>query len=133
MVEVKFRRSLGKNTADQLFATLTEQRTYWPESWAVIIIGEPFPPNARFHQDYIRIIPPNATELLKGPGGNNIPTDEHDAMELLWEQLSNLSKILQPGDFRHFGGECESHRSEFWGNADFIATAIRSIRELGRL
>lgn len=130
LIEVKFRRSFGRNTADELWGTLTEQRTFWPESYAVIIIGEPFLPNARFHQDYIRVIPPNETELLKGPGGVNIPTDECDAMELLWEQLPNLSKILQPCDFKHFGEEGEYRGREFWNNADFIATAIR---ELGRL
>jgi hypothetical protein len=130
LIEVKFRRSFDRDTADGLFRKLTEQRRHWPESYAVIIIGEPFLPNVRFHQDYIRVIPPNETELLRGPGGIDIPTDERGAMELLWEQLPKLSKIIESCDFKHFGQEGKDRSREFWKNSDFIATAIR---DLGRV
>jgi hypothetical protein len=130
LIEVKFRRSFDRDAADRLYEKLAAQRRYWPDSYAVITIGEPFLPNARFHQDYIRVIPPNETELLRGPAGGRIPTDERDAMGLLWEQLPMLTKIFQLRDFEHFG-EASEHRSrEFWNNTDFIATAIR---ELGRV
>jgi hypothetical protein len=130
LIEVKFRRKFDRETADELFEKLTEQRHDWPESHAVIIIGEPFESNSRFSQDYIRVIPPNETELLKGPRGVNIPTDERGAMALLWEQLPKLSKIVESSDFKYFGEENQHRNNEFWKNADFIATAIR---ELGRI
>lgn len=130
LIEVKFRRTFGRNTADELFATLTEQRCFWPQSYAVIIVGEPFLPEARFHQDYIRVIPPGETALLAGPRGIDIPTDERGAMNLLWEQLPMLTSIFRFRDFEHFGEEKEHRGRDFWNSADFITTAIR---ELGRL
>ena len=44
LIEVKFRRSFGRDTANELFATLTNQRLRWPQSYAVIIVAEPFLP-----------------------------------------------------------------------------------------
>jgi hypothetical protein len=99
-------------------------------AYAVIVVGEPFLPDARFHQDYIRVIPPDQTELLMGPRGIDIPTDEREAMHLLWEQLPMLGKIFKFRDFEHFGEEGTHRGRDFWGEVDFITTAIR---ELGRL
>jgi hypothetical protein len=93
-------------------------------------VGSPFSPHVRFHQDYIRVIPPGETELLRGPTGVNIPTDERDAMRRLWEQLPQLDKIFQLRDFEHFGEEAEQRSREFWKNRDVMAAAIR---ELGRI
>jgi hypothetical protein len=59
---------------------LTDQRMHWPRSYAVLLVGEPFYPDARFHQDYIRVIPPDQTDYLLGPRGIDIPPDEHGAM-----------------------------------------------------
>ena len=130
LIEVKFRRSFDRNTANQLFDALSEQRLFWPQSYAVIVVGEPLLPNARFHQDYIRVIPPDQTELLMGLRGIDIPADERDAMHLLWEQLPMLTTIFRFRDFEHFGEEGAQRGWDFLGDADFITTAIR---ELGRL
>jgi hypothetical protein len=130
LIEVKFRRCFDRETADELFVKLSTQRHFWSESYAVIIMGKPFLPDARFHQDYIRVIPPDGTELLKGPRGVNIPANEHDAMHLLWEQLPMLTKIFRFRDFEHFGEEKEQRGQEFLKGADFITTAIR---DLGRI
>ena len=130
LIEVKYRRTFGRRTADELFATLRDQRSLWPESYAVIIVAEPFIPGARFHQDYIRVIPPHETEVLKGPRGVNIPSDEREAMHLLWEQLPMLTKIFRFRDFDYFSEQGEQRGHDFWSSADFITTAIRELRQL---
>jgi hypothetical protein len=130
LIEVKFRRSFCRATADELFATLSEQREFWPDSYAVVMLGQPFHPAARFHQDYIRVIPPGETERLLGPAGINIPTEEQDAMALLWDQLPTLGRIFRFRDFDQFGEHRDDHGREFFSDADFITAAIR---ELGRL
>jgi hypothetical protein len=93
LIEVKFRRVFTRDTADELVDTITDQRRFWPQSTAVIIIGQPFLEDARFHQDYARVIPPGETGLLKGPRGIDIPSDEGGAMELLWHQLPMLTNF----------------------------------------
>jgi hypothetical protein len=82
---------------------------FWPQSYAVIIVSEPFFPDARFHQDHIRVVPPYQTELLSGARGVDIPSDEREAMNLLWEQLPMLTSIFRFRDFEHFGERGE-HR-----------------------
>jgi len=73
LIEVKYRRVFKKDTAAELFDTLTEQRRFWPQSYAVIILGHPFSSDDRFHQDYIRVVPADGIDLLKGPRGFDIP------------------------------------------------------------
>jgi hypothetical protein len=130
LIEVKFRRRFDRKTADELLTSLREQRRFWPQSSAVIILGQPFLPEARFHQDFIRVIPPNETEILKEPRGIDFPGDEFGAMNLLWEQLPMLTSIFRFRDFEHFGEQGKDRGLDFWTSADFITTAIR---ELGRL
>jgi hypothetical protein len=84
LIELKYRRLFDKETAEELLRTLTYQRKFWPPSFAVIIVGKSsWSDDARFHQDYIRVIPPDETALLKGPRGDDIPTDEPEAMHAL--------------------------------------------------
>ena len=130
LIEVKFRHSLSRDTADELFATLANQRLSWPQSYAVIMVGKPFFQEARFHQDYIRVIPPEQTELLQGPKGIDIPSAERDAANLLWEQLPTLTTLFKFRDFEPFGDERDDRGWNFLAGADFITAAIR---ELGRL
>jgi hypothetical protein len=42
LVEVKFRRSFDERSARGMFAELQRQRQHWPESYAVLMISEPF-------------------------------------------------------------------------------------------
>jgi hypothetical protein len=130
LIEVKFRRSFTRSTAKELFATLTDQRVHWPQSYAVLLLGEPFHPDARFHQDYIRVIPPDRTDYLLGPRGIDIPPDEHGAMHLLWEQLPMLTEVFRFRDFEFSGEQRDDHGWDFLSGADSITAAIR---ELGRL
>jgi hypothetical protein len=130
LLEVKFRRSFGRETAEELFATLSEQRSFWPESYTVVMLGEPFIPNARFHQDYIRVIPPEEVGRLRGPFRIEIPSNERDSMQLLWEQLPMLTTIFRFRDFELFGERRDDRGRDFFSGADFITAAIR---ELGRL
>lgn len=130
LIEVKFRRAFSKDTADELFETLSDQRCLWPQSYAVVIVGEPFWPEARFHQDYIRVIPPGQTQLLRGPTGVDIPSDKRGAMNLLWDQLPMLTSMFRFRDFEHFGEQRDPRGRDFFCSADMITPAIR---ELGRI
>jgi hypothetical protein len=130
LIEVKFRRSFSRDTADELFTTLTNQRLFWPQSYAVIIISEPFLPDSRFHQDYIRVISPGETELLKARRGVDVPEDERDAMHLVWQQLPMLTKLFRFRDFEYFGEQGKHRGRDFWGSLDFVTTAIRELRRI---
>ncbi len=127
LIEVKFRRYFDRRTADDLLDVLTEQRRFWPESSAIIMLGNPFLPEARFHQDFIRVIPPRQTEILIGPRGVNIPTDELSAMNLLWDQLPMLTSIFHFRDFEYFGEQGKHRARDFWSSADFITTALQDL------
>ena len=94
------------------------------------MLGEPFFPGARFHQDVIRVIPPGEIEILLGPRGIDIPTDELGSMNLLWEQLPMLTSIFHFRDFDYFGDQGKDRGQDFWNSADVITTAIR---DLGRV
>jgi hypothetical protein len=85
----------------------------------------------KFHQDYIRVILPHKTDLLRGPTGVDSRQDERDAMRQLWEQLPTLHTILRYGDFDHLGEQSE-HSERFWSEADFITSAIRALTRLQR-
>jgi hypothetical protein len=64
LLEVKFRRTFDATSAHSLYETLATQRQYWGESFAILTIAEPSSPDCRFHQDYIRILTPDLTEIL---------------------------------------------------------------------
>jgi hypothetical protein len=124
---VKFRSSFSRNTADELFAELTKQRRFWPESYAIIFLGKPFLPDGRFQQDYIRVIPPGQTELLRVPRGITKPADQCEAMQLLWEKLPTLLALFKSPDFEPFGDERGHREQEFWREADSITSSIRGL------
>jgi hypothetical protein len=64
LLEVKFRKDFNASTTQSLHYELTRQREFWPDSYAVILIAKSSAPGNRFHQDYIRIIPPRKTDLI---------------------------------------------------------------------
>lgn len=68
LVEVKFRRSFTESVARQLHGLLTDQRRYWPDSTAVLVVGDPVEGGRGFHQDHIRVVPAGETSLLVQPG-----------------------------------------------------------------
>jgi len=130
LVEVKFRKCFNQATANELLATLTYQRRFWPESFMVIIRGQAIWSDARFHQDYIRVVPPEETWRLEGPRGTDIPDEEDAAADLMWQQLPMLTSLFHFRDFDSFGEQKEDRGRDFWASADFITEAIRDLARL---
>src|SRR5258707_4631421 len=64
LVEVKYRRRFDEPAARGLFAALERQRKHSPEAYVVLMISQPFMSGDKFHQDYIRVLPPRATARL---------------------------------------------------------------------
>jgi hypothetical protein len=85
LVEVKFRRRFDDRSALALYRQLQRQRRHWPEAYAVLMISEPFRAEARFHQDYIRVLPPRATNRLIEQGLDP---------QRRWEGLPQLQKVF---------------------------------------
>jgi hypothetical protein len=111
LVEVKYRRSFDECTAHSLFAAIGRQRKHWPEAYAVLMIAEPFVSGARFHQDYIRVLPPRATARL---------IDRSLPPKRRWRRLPRLQDA-----FKAF--------SDSSGNralADFVTLALKSLARL---
>jgi len=111
LIEVKFRRCFDERAAQGLFKELEGQRQFWPQAYAVLMISEPLGKPARFHQDYIRVLPPHQTGRL---------IDDRLDLRERWRSMPGLQMI-----FRRFA-ESKPHRSM----ADFVALALKS---LGRL
>lgn len=111
LVEVKFRRRFDERSAHALCAQLERQRRYWPESYAVLMISEPFVANGHFHQDFIRVLPPGATRLL---------VHEHLDPKRRWQNLPPLQHV-----FRKFSASA-THQAL----ADFVTLALRSLAKL---
>jgi hypothetical protein len=111
LVEVKFRRRFDERSARNLFEALRRQRRHWPDSHAVLMIAEPFWRKARFHQDFIRVLPPGQTpDLIDGT------LDPRRR----WERLPHLEHV-----FEAFCGS-EANRAL----ADFVTLALRSLAGL---
>ena len=131
LVEVKYRRSFDEETAAELLDSLMYQRMYWPDSHAVIIIGQPFVPDGKFHQDYIRVIPPGDEEALTGRQlCTPYPDEERGLMERIWDSLPMLHTIFRFHDFDYFGEESLERLREFWKDADMITASIRELAQL---
>lgn len=129
MLEVKYRKRFDLETARELHSTLTDQRRCWPQAWALMMIAEPFVEAGRFHQDYIRLIPP---ENLHDLFGGHLPVLEGELefskMGRLWNSLPMLTKL-----FYHAHGDDEAGKQlakQFWEGADFVTTAIKDLRNL---
>ncbi len=111
LVEVKYRRSFDERSAHTLFATLDRQRKHWPEAYAVLMIAEPFVIDGKFHQDYIRVLPPRATTRL---------IDQSLSPEGRWRRLPRLHDVFKA-------------LSDSGGNralADFVTHALKSLAGL---
>jgi hypothetical protein len=91
LVEAKFRRRFDEAAAQSISAELKQQQEHWPQSYAVIMISEPFVSEGKFHQDYIRVLRPG--EMHKLTGAQLTPAER-------WEGLSHLQRV-----FTHFNNE----------------------------
>ena len=85
LVEVKFRRTFDQGTVVSLHEQLEKQREYWPQSYTVIMIAEPFVLDGKFHQDYIRVLKPNEHDFL---------IDTHLSLAQRWERLHHLQRVF---------------------------------------
>jgi hypothetical protein len=128
LIEVKFRQRFDREVAEELHATLSNQRKYWRDSYAGIMIGKPFAQDDRYHQDYIRVVPPADTEtLLYSPEGTY--DDERTRMKSVWEQLPTIAKLLYCPS-KSSPPEEKTQAREFWSAADYVT---RAIKDLGRV
>jgi hypothetical protein len=107
-VEVKFRRSFTARSARGLYEVLNRQRRYWPDSYAILLIAQPFAVDARFHQDYIRVLPPGHTGKL---------IDETLAPQERWKRLPHL-----PSVFKAFSASVSNQAL-----VDFVTRALRGL------
>lgn len=128
LVEVKYRRRFTSKIARELHATLSEQRQYWPEAYAAIIIGEPFLEEGRFHQDYIRLIEPgNIDALLWRPPNSSEPTTR-DTMKKVWSRLPTILKLFRPAHFDSETEEAQRRGREFLEACDYVTAAIKELQ-----
>lgn len=122
LVEVKFRSSITRDSLQSLHAKLTEQSKFWPEMYTVLLTSTTRRDNAKFHQDYIRVLRPRELDRLL-PNQFQI---EHARSEnlghLLWKKLDQLQEVF---DRFHWSNDA-SHCDE----ADFVATAIKDLKVL---
>ena len=111
LVEVKYRRRFDDASARRLFEAIHRQRKHWPEAYAVLMISQPFGSHDRFHQDYIRVLPPHATDRL---------TDRFLPPQERWRRLPRLHNVFKA-------------LSDSGGNralADFVTHALKSLAGL---
>jgi len=111
LVEIKYRRCFDDHSARRLFAAIDRQRKHWPEAYAVLMISQPFATGDRFHQDYIRVLPPHATARLID---RSLPPKER------WRRIPRLQHV-----FSAFS-DSEDNRAL----ADFVTHALKSLASL---
>jgi hypothetical protein len=90
LVEVKFRQKFTDASAKDIHKELCKQRQHWPESYAVVMIAEPFVVGGRFHQDYIRIVRPQQTDMLVS--GNLTPQQRWESLPQLYHVFRGLNE-----------------------------------------
>jgi hypothetical protein len=130
LLDGKYRREFTLQTMKSLHIELKRQREYWPASYAVIIIGTPFVKDRRFHQDYMRVLTPDRTNLLdigsgalRGVSKEEIEErGEKEGGELIWDFIPRLTIFEK---FSHAGDTSGNAR-----NADLITAAIKELKKL---
>ena len=114
LVEVKFRKKFDESATVSLHAALSKQRQYWPQAYTVIMTSEPFVPEASFHQDYIRVLKPNETDLL---------IDQNLSTVQRWEKLHHLQRV-----FKRFNNSNYIH--DVQQSADRLTQTLRDLANL---
>jgi hypothetical protein len=110
LVEVKFRQRFDDVSANNLYEELCKQREYWPESYAVIMVAEPFVVGGRFHQDYIRAVKPHRADML---------INGSLSVQQRWESLPQIYHV-----FKNLG------ETALLYHADSITPALRDLAQL---
>ena len=125
LVEIKYRRQFDDEVSRELHDTLSKQREYWPEANALVMIGQPFDSNNRFHQDYIRLIKPGETARLLWRPPNVV--DERERMRLVWESLPTMVSLFQAYHLYGVDEEIARKRWDFFSNMDYITQALKEL------
>lgn len=127
-LEIKFRRRFDEEVARELHSTLRDQRHYWPEAWALLLIAEPFFDGARFHQDYIRLLGPDDLGQLVDPVISASTETEQKRAQRRWEGLPMLTKLF----YHAHGDDAQSRKlaEQFWTGAEYVTSAIKELRGL---
>ena len=141
LLEVKFRKELTESSAQGLYQELNRQRLHWPTSYAVIIVADSFVKDGRFHQDYIRILKPEKTEILNVDKLRDYSEVEQfdfknldDVSQIIWENhifkthgMRHVWDSMSPLNevFDKFG-----HKTGNYVNADLITGVIKDLRQL---
>jgi hypothetical protein len=130
LVEVKFRKEFNEDVLNSLYFELNRQRQFWEKSYAVILTANSGVNGGRFHQDYIRVVPPDKTEALNLSGAHmSDGRDPHkNAYDMygckgIWESLPILNRV-----FDKFGRADDARINA--KNADMITTTIRDLKNL---
>ena len=114
LVEVKFRRRFDKFSAKSLYDELSRQRKHWPQSYAVIMIAEPLVAGKEFHQDHIRVLKPDETDML---------IDERLPLNDRWEKLQHLQRV-----FMRFNNPRYIH--DVQASADSLTQTLQDLAKL---
>jgi hypothetical protein len=130
LLEVKYRKIFNESTIQALRYELTQQREFWPDSYAVLLIADYPYPASHFHQHYIRIVPPSRTALLRPLEAEEIARHQRRLAsgelrrdcEEIWEGLPMLTTLKR---FRAIGDTGINLT-----NADVITTIIKALQNL---
>ncbi|MDP3063993.1 MAG: hypothetical protein Q8O40_12405 [Chloroflexota bacterium] len=114
LVEVKFRRKFDQASAESIYEELKDQREYWPQSHAVVMVAEASTPELRFHQDYIRVLKPNEHEVLID--GRLSPAQR-------WENLHHLQRVFKRFNKEQYAGDVQK-------SADILTQTLRDLAKL---
>lgn len=128
LVEVKFRRSFDRESALSLYDSLRRQREFWPESFAVIAIGDPFHPEHAFHQDFMRVIAPTKERVLAEDWSGRYPGfDAREVMATMWDSLPTLQTVFT-NFYQSLDNRDAGYRNQ--QNADMITETLKGLTRL---
>jgi hypothetical protein len=111
LAEVKFRRSVDESFVKLIFQELEQRRKYWPEAYTILMVAESRYDRS-YHQDYIRIIPPDLTEKQYNSSGSSI-----------WERWENLPHLQHV--FSRIFGDTDNQQI-----VDSITTVLRDLAKI---
>jgi hypothetical protein len=114
LVEVKFRKRFDENSAQSLFEELERQRKFWEQSYAVIMIAEPFISDGQYHQDFIRVVRPELHQVL---------IDKSVSLAQRWNSLEHLQRV-----FKRFNNDKYVH--DIQKSADTLTQMLKDLAKL---
>lgn len=111
LVEVKFRRSISESFVEMVFQEVERRRKYWPGTYTVLLVAESRLDRG-FHQDHIRIIPPNLTEDQFKSSGKSA-----------WDRWDSLPQLQHV--FKRIFGDTNNQQI-----VDSITTVLRDLAKV---